>query len=389
MGKVDYFVVEFYAGKRTFYPGEAINAALCLKVNKKLKLQGLRIEFHGEAYVHWRENVGEANKSYSNSETYLDTLATLFGKDLGQSGDDPVLQPGEYSFPFQFLIPNIIMPASVELKHGHVRYWLKGIMDRPWRFDIITIAAVTILKYVDINIPQLLRPCQKEEDRNVGFLCCVSGSLSTTFCTDRGGYCPGESIRVSTVIDNKSKNEVVGLKIQLLRIIVLIASCGTATHWEDKVASISKEGVKPGDTLVSQLQLPVPSVPQTMQSCSCLKISYLLRLKVRVKGASDSKLYIPIIIGTLPYRPYFPAQYLPSDAVLSTNTPPLTRLNGTSVYLPATSQKGDKAPNSPNADKSTASFKVVAKTAKNRAKEPSEEPAQKRAKGPSKVIYRT
>lgn len=48
------------------------------------------------------------------------------------------------------------MPASVELKHGHVRYWLKGIMDRPWRFDIITIAAVTILKYVDINIPQLL-----------------------------------------------------------------------------------------------------------------------------------------------------------------------------------------------------------------------------------------
>ena len=53
---------------------------------------------------------------------------------------------------------------------------------------------------------------------------------------------------------------------------------GTATHWEDKVASISKEGVKPGDTLVSQLQLPVPSVPQTMQSCSCLKISYLLRV---------------------------------------------------------------------------------------------------------------
>lgn len=60
----------------------------------------------------------------------------------------------------------------------------------------------------------------------MGFLCCVSGPLSTTFCTDRGGYCPGETIGVSMVIDNKSKNEVVGLKIQLLRIIVLIASCG-------------------------------------------------------------------------------------------------------------------------------------------------------------------
>ena len=70
-----------------------------------------------------------------------------------------------------------------------------------------------------------------------------------------------------------------------------------------------------------------------------------------MKGASDSKLYIPIIIGTLPYRPHFPAQYLPSDAVLSINTPPLTGLNETSVYLPATTQKGDKAPNSPNAGK--------------------------------------
>lgn len=55
MGKVDYFVVEFYGGKRTFYPGEAINAALFLKVNNKLKLRVLRIEFHGEAYVQWRE----------------------------------------------------------------------------------------------------------------------------------------------------------------------------------------------------------------------------------------------------------------------------------------------------------------------------------------------
>ena len=80
-----------------------------------------------------------------------------------------------------------------------------------------------------------------------------------------------------------------------------------------------------------------------------LKISQ--QLKVRVKGASDSKLYIPIIIGTLPYRPHFSAKYLPSDAVLSTNTPPLTGLNGTSVYLPTTTQNGDKAPNSPNVGK--------------------------------------
>lgn len=74
----------------------------------------------------------------------------------GQSGDDPVLQPGDYSYPFQFVIPNQNMPTSVEGSHGYVRYWLKGIIDRPWKFDITTTAVFTMLEYVDINTLPLL-----------------------------------------------------------------------------------------------------------------------------------------------------------------------------------------------------------------------------------------
>lgn len=73
-----------------------------------------------------------------------------------ESGDDPVLQPGEYSYPFQFLIPNQNMPTSVEANHGYVRYWLKGIIDRPWRFDFTTKAAFTMIEFVDINTLPLL-----------------------------------------------------------------------------------------------------------------------------------------------------------------------------------------------------------------------------------------
>ena len=64
------------------------------------------------------------------------------------------------------------------------------------------------------------------EDRNVGCLCCVSGPLSITVYTDRGGYCPGESIGVSAVINNNSDNEVIGLEIQLIQLTVYIASGG-------------------------------------------------------------------------------------------------------------------------------------------------------------------
>ena len=60
----------------------------------------------------------------------------------------------------------------------------------------------------------------------MGYLCCISGPLSTTVYTDRGGYCPGESIGVSAVFINNSKNEVTGLEIQLIQLTVFIASGG-------------------------------------------------------------------------------------------------------------------------------------------------------------------
>lgn len=74
-----------------------------------------------------------------------------------QPGENPILAPGEYSFPFQFHTPGQNLPTSFEGNFGHVRYWLKAFIDRPWRFDITTKSVFTVIEYVDINAdPQLL-----------------------------------------------------------------------------------------------------------------------------------------------------------------------------------------------------------------------------------------
>lgn len=54
-------------------------------------------------------------------------------------------------------MPSDNLPTSVEGKFGHVRYWLKAFIDRPWRFDITTKSVFTVIERVDINLtPGLL-----------------------------------------------------------------------------------------------------------------------------------------------------------------------------------------------------------------------------------------
>lgn len=84
MGKVDFFVVEFYGGKRIFYLGEVLNGIFCLKVNKELKLWGIWLEFYGKVLIYWFELIGLGEnrriRYYRNSEIYIDILVILFGK---------------------------------------------------------------------------------------------------------------------------------------------------------------------------------------------------------------------------------------------------------------------------------------------------------------------
>lgn len=321
MGKVDIFRVVFQDGKTTFFPGEVINGTVNLKVNSELKLRGIRLEFHGVAEVFLSAG-DQRRKRPVNSEVYIDLVATLYGKAPDQGGDNPVLAPGEYSYPFQFHTPTQNLPTSVEGKFGHVRYWLKAFIDRPWRFDITTKSVFTVIEYVDINRdPELLRPCQVEGEDQYGFAC-FSGPLSITVQTDRKGYCPGESIAVSAFINNQSSSKLNGVEITLFQISVYTIKAGKQfKKVADNVASVKRDEIRgSGDHHMEMVPFPIPSLPPTMTSCSCIKISYELKFIVHVSGfsAKDMTLTMPITIGSVPYQsPYHPPAVEPS-------APPLT-----------------------------------------------------------------
>ena len=58
---------------------------------------------------------------------------------------------GEHIYPFTFALPPNI-PSSFESDLGHVRYTVKAIIDRPWKFDQETKDAFTVVSSFDLNM---------------------------------------------------------------------------------------------------------------------------------------------------------------------------------------------------------------------------------------------
>lgn len=57
---------------------------------------------------------------------------------------------GTNTYPFSFHIPTNI-PCSFEHVLGFVRYTVKAVIDRPWRFDHKVVSAFTVVADYDLN----------------------------------------------------------------------------------------------------------------------------------------------------------------------------------------------------------------------------------------------
>jgi hypothetical protein len=62
-----------------------------------------------------------------------------------------VLPAGSHFFQFSMVVPNHL-PASFEGKYGHIRYTVKGILDRPWTFSNEIMASFIVMSTLDLNL---------------------------------------------------------------------------------------------------------------------------------------------------------------------------------------------------------------------------------------------
>lgn len=67
-----------------------------------------------------------------------------------QSGNQLELSSGHHSYSFSCALP-AHLPTSYEGTYGHIRYTVRLVLERPWKFDQSYKVAFTVLKPFDLN----------------------------------------------------------------------------------------------------------------------------------------------------------------------------------------------------------------------------------------------
>ena len=308
MGKPKLFVINLTGDNSVYFAGSNVEGSVLLELSESKKTQGISIVFSGKAYVHWSEQhtTGSGDNRRTETVHYSDTqiiFNDVFIQLWGNGRDSQELAAGRYEFPFKFQLPsNLVLPTSFESHTGYIRYSLLARISRSWKFDHTTTRAITVNEIVDINTAQLTAPLSSSNEKTLCCLCCASGPISLSVTTDRGGYCPGESIAISTEAENHSNRRITSVRATLKQVVVYYARGHSRTSGSI-IQRIEGPGIEPGATSNwSNELLPIPATVPSINSCRILNLSYVLTVTLGIPRAIDLHVTIPITVGNVPFR---------------------------------------------------------------------------------------
>uniref|UniRef100_A0A023EZ76 Arrestin C-terminal-like domain-containing protein n=1 Tax=Triatoma infestans TaxID=30076 RepID=A0A023EZ76_TRIIF len=296
----------------TYYAGSNVTGRVCLNLDKKIKVRGLRIKFEGFAHVSWRKTVRRKDReghshhktvTYSADEEYFSNRFYLIGSDNG----DIEIPAGKNNYPFSMTLPQNL-PTSFEGKRGHVRYTVKATLDTPLKLD----QQVTILFQVhtplDLNNHKTAKlPVKRETFKNFCCCWCKSGPLTLVVFVPHTGFVPDQEIPLTVEVDNASNVKVEAIKVTIKKIESYTARSPRldtkSIHKELTKKTLGEVEINGSKTFSEAIKLTdVPFV--NLKACSIINVDYFLKVEACVSGACSANLSekIPLIIGTIPFN---------------------------------------------------------------------------------------
>ncbi|XP_051165266.1 arrestin domain-containing protein 17-like [Leptopilina boulardi] len=314
MGLKD-FKILFDNPWKTYYPGQNVTGRILLVLDSPKKIRGICVKMKGEANTSWTADKQQLNNEgrYENEQQLLTGHEEYFSikyNVVGQSSDGEVeLKAGEHFYPFMCSLPPNI-PSSFESDLGYVRYTIKAILDRPWKFDHETKDAFTVVSSFDLNTEsRAMEPIMEEKTKTFCCLCCASAPLSVNISLPVRGYVPGQSMPIKVNVENQSGVEVTTVKLILQKVVtyrVNTPHTDTKTEYMT-IAEVSKGPVDGNGNVSYEQSLDIPALPPSnLNNCGIIDLKYELKFEACVDGwyRKNLRKSTLVFIGTVPLANY-------------------------------------------------------------------------------------
>lgn len=294
----------------TYYVGQTVNGRVEITLDSPKKIRGILIKFKGQANVQW---IIEESKTNNEGKTENERIELAGDEEYfkiqyyclgGKDGDAIELPSGKHIYPFTCVLPPTL-PSSFEGQYGYVRYTVKVILDRPWKFDQETKVAFTVLSPYDLN----MNPGLKDSVRITleKFFCCCwckSGPLTCVVSIPKSGYVPGETLPIVAEVDNISNIEVLNVNFQFQKVVSYYSQYPRRETKKDVLVleriQVGPVPARDSKTWNQPMVLP-PLPPSNLMNCSLIDLDYELLIDVKVSGFhTNLTSKIPITIGTVP-----------------------------------------------------------------------------------------
>ena len=98
--------------QQVFFPGSEVSGTLSFVVQEPKSYNYIQVALHGDAYVHWTKTQGTGDNS--REESYTAQQINVKFEDLlwtRQQVPNDRLQPVQYNYPFQLLLPPQMPPS--------------------------------------------------------------------------------------------------------------------------------------------------------------------------------------------------------------------------------------------------------------------------------------
>lgn len=297
-----------------YYSGQTLTGHVELRLDNPKKVKNLKLIISGCAEVKWtkskikRKNGVAATRcsrrikreTYTGKEEFITSEIAL----IPRVNDDAIEIPaGTHEYKFSCQIPPQAA-TSFEGEHGKVRYTIRAVLDRPWKFDQTCTIAFTVLHPLDLNteFAKLGQPKKIDRSRSFWWWPFKSGPMCFSIELPVSGYVSGQKIPITVSLNNASNVPIRGIRSKLVRKVNFISQAPT-----QKARTVTKTVAKLLTSVTNDKSnqytqdLVIPATAPTGK-CLILTVEYELKVQIQLGGCRSNQEYtIPITIGTVPF----------------------------------------------------------------------------------------